>query len=533
MIFLGKSNYLKDNKELMKEYDYDKNTDFDLDTLTLGSKKEVWWLCNQGHSYKRSIYYRSRKHGCPVCTKEKVTSFQEKIVFFYIKKYFKDSIDNYRDEKLGKKEIDIFIPTLNVGIEYDGGYYHTNPKSDLEKDILCKKLKIKLYRIRDNKCAVINSTSICYYRQSKSLEELERIIRKLLEDLGVTEADVNISRDLNHIYSQIDFSKKKKSLAIVNPNLSKEWNYEKNGNLTPDKIYSSSSKKVWWKCPNGHEWIGSVNGRSKGSGCPVCMNQIIQEGVNDLETTNPKLVKEWNYEKNGSLKPKEISSGSSKKIWWKCLMGHEWQAAVNTRAAGSGCPYCSNHKVLKGFNDLATTNPEIVKEWNYEKNKMSPYEVSSGSNNKVWWKCAKGHEWEAVIHTRTSGVGCPYCNSNAIKINQYTKDGKFIVQFNSLEEAGKSVGVTGAGIKYACKNKALTKNYQWRFDNNNCHDIEKYVNTNKCIKRVRQYDLGGNYIKTFDGVRQAMKETRAKKISEVCSGKRKTSGGYIWKYERE
>lgn len=135
------------------------------------------------------------------------------------------------------------------------------------------------------------------------------------------------------------------------------------------------------------------------------------------------------------------------------------------------------------------------------------------------------------MHSRTSGSSCPYCNSNSIKVNQYSKDGRFIKQFNSYREAGESVGISGSGIKYACNSKSLTKEFQWRLSNNNTNNIEPYINNNKCIKRVKQYDLNGNYIKTYESVRKAMDETGAKKVSEVCSGKRKTSGGYIWKYD--
>ena len=46
MIFLGKSNYLKDNKKIMKQYDYEKNNDIDLEKLTIGTNKKVWWVCS-------------------------------------------------------------------------------------------------------------------------------------------------------------------------------------------------------------------------------------------------------------------------------------------------------------------------------------------------------------------------------------------------------------------------------------------------------------------------------------------------------
>ena len=82
-----------------------------------------------------------------------------------------------------------------------------------------------------------------------------------------------------------------------------------------------------------------------------------------------KLMSEWDWSKNESLEytPSQITIGSSKKVWWKCSNGHKWQAPIKDRNNGHGCPYCSNRKVLKGYNDLKTVNPSLSKEWNYEK----------------------------------------------------------------------------------------------------------------------------------------------------------------------
>ena len=66
---------------------------------------------------------------------------------------------------------------------------------------------------------------------------------------------------------------------------------------------------------------------------------------------------------------------------------------------------------LPGFNDLATTRPEIAMEWNYAQNgKLNPNSTSGTSNKKVWWKCSVcGGEWSAAISSRVRGMGCPYC----------------------------------------------------------------------------------------------------------------------------
>ena len=130
-------------------------------------------------------------------------------------------------------------------------------------------------------------------------------------------------------------------LATEFPDIALEWNYEKNGDLLPTQVVSGSGKEVWWKCKKGHEWKVSVNTRvNKGNNCPYCQNRRVLVGYNDLATTNPELAEEWNYEKNGELRPTMITHGSGKKVWWKCKYGHEWQATLNARSEGNECPVC-------------------------------------------------------------------------------------------------------------------------------------------------------------------------------------------------
>ena len=130
-----------------------------------------------------------------------------------------------------------------------------------------------------------------------------------------------------------------------------------------------------------------------------------------MQTVNPTLANEWNYEKNNGLTPIDVMPNSGKKVWWICSKGHEWQSSIDHRNNGCGCPYCSGGKVLNGYNDLQTVNPTLAKEWNYEKNNgLTPADVMPNSNKKVWWKCSKGHEWQATIGNRNKGRGCPYCS---------------------------------------------------------------------------------------------------------------------------
>jgi hypothetical protein len=133
---------------------------------------------------------------------------------------------------------------------------------------------------------------------------------------------------------------------------------------------------------------------------------------------NPILAKEWHPTKNGSLTPKDVKPGSSKKVWWLCKKDntHEWEAIIYSRTYGRGCPFCFG-RAINAKNNLLAVNPELAKEWHPKKNKLlTPNIVLPKSHKKVWWLCKNdsSHEWEAVISSRKAGSGCPYCNGKAV-----------------------------------------------------------------------------------------------------------------------
>jgi hypothetical protein len=137
---------------------------------------------------------------------------------------------------------------------------------------------------------------------------------------------------------------------------------------------------------------------------------VLANTMTSLLNTNPDLAKEWHPTKNVTLTPKDVTQGSDKKVWWICSREHEWEATVNNRKQGRGCPYCSGQMVCID-NCLATINPGLAKEWHHTKNTpLTPKDVTQGSNKKVWWRCSKDHEWEATVNNRKQGRGCPYCS---------------------------------------------------------------------------------------------------------------------------
>lgn len=201
------------------------------------------------------------------------------------------------------------------------------------------------------------------------------------------------------------------SLSIYKPELIIEWDFEKNGDLSPDQFSAGSMKKVWWKCQNNpeHTWEATITNRAtKGRGCPYCKGH--KAGNNSLAVLYPNLAAEWHPTKN-KLPATEITPGSRRYVWWRCSINpeHEWEGYVFNRVHGDGnCPFCA--KVGKSF---AEKYPEIANEWHPTKNgDLKASDVPHSSQKKFWWLCRNNpeHEWEATPQNRgINQSGCPHC----------------------------------------------------------------------------------------------------------------------------
>lgn len=335
--------------ELAMQWDYEKNVGLTPEMVVPGSNRYAWWKCHKGHSWRAVISSRTiRKMGCPYC--------------------------GGRRRLVGYNDLATVNPELATQWDYD-------KNAPLRPCDVTAHYKTKVWwkcpEGHSWKAQVSNRSNGtgCPYCKGK------RVI------VGKTD------------------------LLSTHEEIREIWNYDRN-TITPDSISPCSGKKVWWKCPKGHEWRALVSDVAiAGTRCPICAGHKIIVGDNDLATVRPDIAAEWDYEKNGRLNPKDVTVSGKRYIWWKCVNGHSWKAPIYRRTAGAGCPYCCNRYIAKGESDLATLRPDLMTQWNYEKNTdIVPTEISPGSNYKVWWRCEKGHEWKAAVVGRTvNGVGCPYC----------------------------------------------------------------------------------------------------------------------------
>lgn len=393
----------KNNNEVLLEEWSDQNTRKPQEVGYYEAIRAYWTCSVCGHEWDTKLYSRVRQNsGCPKCAKRYSTSFPEQVIFYYSKLYFPDS-ENGNRTILNGKELDIYIPSKNIAIEYDGANWHKDSDIDENKNLLCKEKGITLYRIRENvKNNYKTKTATCFYYDYQDWKVLKEIILKIFNNIIQDDYDINIERDKTKI---------------------KEMYYS--------KVISNS-----------------------------------------LEEKYPQIAAEWHTTLNGKIKPNMVAAETHDSFYWLCDKGHTYEAMVKNRVRMcSNCPYCSGQKVLAGFNDIATTHPEIAMNYNNDKNNRKSTEISAGSREKVWWKCCKcGYEFQYELNTYiNANYACPSCsNRSKTKFKKVLKyeTGEL---FDTTVEAAKSLNVdkndiknTYKGIVRACTNNgSMAYNYHW------------------------------------------------------------------------
>ena len=166
----------------------------------------------------------------------------------------------------------------------------------------------------------------------------------------------------------------------------------------------------------------------------MTLQQWLNEN-NDTDKNGDHISEQWTGidEDGDSVDINTITSGSGRKMLWKCSQGHQWYAKIMHRTSClSGCPICSKlaqssrtrqAKLKNNINDLETWCNNNNAWGNQIKNEFTGLaedgstvelnKISYGSKMKVLWRCMKGHEWYANIHSRTySKTRCPYCSGS-------------------------------------------------------------------------------------------------------------------------
>ena len=405
------------NPDLARDWHSTKNGSLTPRDVTPGSNKKVWWKCKKGHEWESTVVNRNQGRGCPHCKPK--TSLTELRLLTELRHFFGE-VKNRK--KVHGFEVDIYIPSIKLGIEVDGRYWHRNKiMQDHRKTASLQKNGIILVRLREEGLKRVSKHDVFFSVNQSGFEITDNILSAILGNVELTNelrkrmCEYSKKRVLVNnkeylcLMAALPSPLPEQNLSFNNLELAQEWHPSKNEPLTPEDVTPNSHMKVWWRCKKGHEWKSTIGSRHAGCGCPYCSG-LLANKENCLETVNPKLAGEWHTSKNGSLTPRDVTPGSNKKVWWKCKKGHEWESSIVNRIKPQGCPFCSGLRATKET-CLETVNPELVNEWHPTKNEpLTPSDVTPSSHRKVWWRCKKGHEWEAKLTDRNAGNGCPYCS---------------------------------------------------------------------------------------------------------------------------
>lgn len=220
--------------------------------------------------------------------------------------------------------------------------------------------------------------------------------------------------------------------------------------------------KCRWKCQCGTFFLRTPDKVFNGKqiGCNKCRYKTISykkrkpKAGNSLLEKFPNIAKDWHLTRN-IKSPSEVNWHCNDKVWWRCRLNHEWITTISSRTERStGCPYCCNQKVLIGYNDFVTwcnknKHNDLLKEWDYNKNKLGPTCYTYGSSKKIWWKCKHGHEWLSTISNRTTlNRNCPICQESKGEKEVSNILRKYNIKYNRQKIYNDLIGIGGGLLRF-------------------------------------------------------------------------------------
>ena len=271
-----------DSPELMREWDPENS--LDPSKLSMGSITKCKWICPMGHKYETQARMRARMGtGCPYCAGKKVSKENNLL------RYFPDLALEWH-------------PFKNEPLRPDG----VTPNSNRKISWICK---------------------------NNPDHQWTANISSRVKGAGCPKCSGRVVS-------------KENNFALHYPKLVKNWHPTKNKTLSPDQVLPKSHKKMWWSCPEGHEWQASLANVTRGQGCPECVSKRARRvGLAEMLAVAEK--------KGGKCLSSDYRNIHSK-LEWECSAGHRWVATPSrVMHSGSRCPMCSSQgetgePVLKG-----------------------------------------------------------------------------------------------------------------------------------------------------------------------------------------
>jgi hypothetical protein len=328
------------------EWHPEKNSPLTPYKVTSHSGRIFWWKCSYGHQWKAAVYTRVNGVGCPYCSGNKASDDYNLLVKFpeIAQQWDHDKNNNLRPNQFTPRSHKKIWWRCQCGHQWEahissrtGGYgcpYCAGLRATSENNIavLCPDIANEFHPERNGSYKPYDFTPHSgkkVWWKCKQGHEWVSTVSNRIKGSGCP-------------FCSGRYATAENNLAVDYPDIAKEWNAERNGDLAPTTLKAKTNKKVWWKCRKGHEWQAMIYSRTSGTGCPYCSGQRPSDEHN-LAVEYPLVAREWHPTKNEVLSADMITPGSGRKVWWKCIQGHEWEATVGNRVQGTGCPYCSGN----------------------------------------------------------------------------------------------------------------------------------------------------------------------------------------------
>jgi hypothetical protein len=387
----------RSSPKLAVEWHTVKNGDLTPETVTFGSNKKVWWICEQKHEWQAQVTARfNLGSGCPFCAKKFLLKENSLVV------RFPEIAAQWHKTKNRK-----MLPSLQ------GSFVANTNKHLAPEDRPTKNRRLTPEDVS------YGSKQMVWWQCPINAEHVwQAMVKDRTNGKGCPYcANRMITEDNN--------------LAACNPAVASQWHPTRNKPLLPSEVTPGSQKIVWWRCPRSgkHVWqarVGRIVGRwnSGTNGCPFCSGKKVTD-ESCLLAKHPDVAKLWHPTLNEELTPSLVTPYSVRKIWWQCPKGtdHVWSAPVasvvlSNQKGRSGCPFCASQKVSHE-SSLEAKYPDLAKQWHRELNEsLQPDQVMPASNKVAWWRCPieSNHAWQKKINLqleiwKKGRSFCPECKA--------------------------------------------------------------------------------------------------------------------------
>jgi hypothetical protein len=346
------------------------------------------WRCSEGHEWDAKPYHVLTGHWCPTCASgisERICrALLERMTGVPFPKVRPRWLKNGRGRQM---ELDGYALSLELAFEYQGhqhyqpvSFFHSNPEKfkQRQEDDECKR---RLCLEHD-----VTLLEIPYYVPHDNLQEhlAEKLVR-LKRELIIDGSPVKIG--------QLGIWQRKNLEEMQNIAAAR-------GGKLLSKSYIDASTKLRWRCAEGHIWEAIPNSIKRGGWCRIC--GIKRSAVKRAHTIDD--MQAFAKAKGGLCLSTNYRNAKSR-LRWRCAKGHEWETQASVILGGHWCPQCEKIRLgrkyaltIEDMQKAAAKRGGVCLSKNYLNNR-----------EKLLWRCAKGHEWEAVGNSIRSGSWCPIC----------------------------------------------------------------------------------------------------------------------------